>query len=240
MTRPRVDDPKLLLLDTSGRIGRVAVATGDRLGQVRTLDEARRHGRDLAPAIAALCAGQGWRVRDLDAVVVGCGPGSYTGLRVGLMSAKTVAYATGCTLLAIDSFAAIARQTPSPWSRVDVLSDAQQQQVYVQHWTRSGGDWIAATPLAIQPISEWLAALEPDVVVSGPGLRLCEGRLPARNPAAPPETRDPLPGSLLELGLRRWRAAEADNPWVLEPLYLRPSNAEENWDRRRCAPRNAE
>ena len=239
MIRDRVDDPKLLLLDTSGKIGRVAVARGSHLEEERTLDEARRHARDLAPTIATLCAARGWRLRDLDAVIVGRGPGSYTGLRVGLMTAKTLAYAAGCTLLAIESFAAIARQTPPGASVVEVLCDAQQQRVYVQRWMREGADWTAASDLAIRTIEEWLISLAPGVWVSGPGAKLCEQRLAQRNPAAPIEAREPLPGSLLELGLLRWRAGEADDFWKLEPIYLRPSNAEENWERRLLRAINA-
>ena len=76
------------------------------------LDESRRHARDLAPAVRDLLAEQGWPARSLEAVIVSRGPGSYTGLRVGIMSAKTLAYATGCALLAVDTFAVIARQAP--------------------------------------------------------------------------------------------------------------------------------
>src|SRR5262245_52282348 len=97
-----VATPRLLILETSGRLGQVAVAGGSALRERRRLDEARRHARDLAPAVADLLATQGWKARDLHAVIVSLGPGSYTGLRVGLMSAKTLAYATGCTLIGVE------------------------------------------------------------------------------------------------------------------------------------------
>ena len=93
-------EPRLLILETSSRVAQVALAEGAVLRGVRRLDEARRHARDLAPAVAELLAAQGWRPRDLHAVVVGRGPGSYTGLRVGVMSAKAFAYASGCAVLA--------------------------------------------------------------------------------------------------------------------------------------------
>src|SRR5688500_13907519 len=103
---------RFAILDTSQRVGWVALARGERVLASRRLDEARRHARDLAPALAELLAEQGWKARALEGVIVSRGPGSYTGLRVGLMSAKTLAYAAGCPLLAIDTFAAIALQTP--------------------------------------------------------------------------------------------------------------------------------
>ncbi len=233
MNPHRCDEPRLLILETSGKTGRVALAEGSRLGDVRTLDEARRHARDLAPTISELCTARGWKVRELDAVLVSLGPGSYTGLRVGIMSAKALAYAAGCVVLGLETFAAIVRQAPADATDVDVLADAQQQNVYVQRWSRADGRW-TSQPLRICPANEWLAGLPAGVWVSGPGLAPVEARIPATNPRAAAELRDPGPAALLELGLERWHRGEADDPWTLGPHYLRPSNAEENWDRRRA------
>src|SRR5438309_1467027 len=85
-------DPRLLLLDTSGRRGVVALADGEALLGEHHLAESRRHARDLTPLTADLLTRQGWKARELDAVVIGLGPGSYTGLRVGLIAAKSLAY----------------------------------------------------------------------------------------------------------------------------------------------------
>ncbi len=103
---------RFLILETSGRIGQVGVASDGNLLAFRRLDEARRHARDLAPAVAELLSQQHWQPCDIHAVIVSQGPGSYTGLRVGIMSAKAFAYATGCALLAVETFSAIALQTP--------------------------------------------------------------------------------------------------------------------------------
>src|SRR5581483_928797 len=103
-------EPRVLILETSGRAGWVAVAAGDSLLRSRQLDEARRHARDLAPAVCELLDAAGWKPRDVHALFVSRGPGSYTGLRVGIASAKVFAYATGCALIAVDTFSAIASQ----------------------------------------------------------------------------------------------------------------------------------
>jgi tRNA threonylcarbamoyladenosine biosynthesis protein TsaB len=218
-------EPRLLILETSGRVGQVAVAEGDALRAVRRLDEARRHARDLAPAVRDLLAGQGWRPRDVNAVIVSTGPGSYTGLRVGVMSAKAFAYATGCALLAVETFAAIAAQAPPEAERLDVLADAQQGKVYVQGFARAA----PATPLRIEPFADWLARREPSSWATGPGLRGHEQRLPPDARVIEPRLWDPQAESLLRLGLARYRAGARDDVWSVEPLYLRPSSAEENW-----------
>jgi tRNA threonylcarbamoyladenosine biosynthesis protein TsaB len=223
--------PPLLILETSGRVGQVAVAEGDALRAARRLDEARRHARDLAPAVRDLLAGQGWRPRDVDAVIVSRGPGSYTGLRVGIMSAKAFAYATGCALVAVETFAAVAAQASPEAERLDVLADAQQGKVYVQGFARPapGELPLPATPLRIEPFADWLARREPSAWAIGPGLRGHEQGLPADLRVVDRQLWDPQAESLLHLGLARYRAGARDDVWSLEPLYLRPSSAEENW-----------
>lgn len=221
----------MLIIETSDKPGVVALAHGDKLLGERRLDEARRHARDLAPAVAALLAEQCWRARDLDGVIVSRGPGSYTGLRVGVMSAKTLAFAVGCRLLAVDTFAAIARQVPPEAQTVDVVADAQQDKLYVQRFSRqpTGGAWQAQARLVIVPIAVWLPQLAPGVWASGPGLAGRIERLPASALVVPEDNWRPGADSLLTLGLERWQRGERDDPFAVEPLYLRPSSAEEKW-----------
>lgn len=227
-------EPRILIIETSGQPGVVALAAGEQLLGERRLNEARRHARDLAPMLSALLAEQGWQARDLEGIFVSRGPGSYTGLRVGVMSAKTLAYATGARLLALDTFAAIARQAPGEAIQVDVAADAQQDKLYVQRFRRQSPDvaWEAAAALAIAPFADWLATLTPGVAVMGPGLGGHEKRLPKTVIVAPREDWQPRAASLLALGMERWRRGDRDDPFAIEPLYLRPSSAEEKWSQR--------
>ncbi|HLN31630.1 MAG TPA: tRNA (adenosine(37)-N6)-threonylcarbamoyltransferase complex dimerization subunit type 1 TsaB [Gemmataceae bacterium] len=224
-------EPRLLILETSGRVGQVAVAQGEVILHTRSLDEARRHARDLAPTVADLLAGAGWQARQLDGVIVSRGPGSYTGLRVGTMSAKTLAYATGCALLGIETFVAIAAQMPLDARAVDVIADAQQDKVYVQSFVSAGPGhaWKAETPLTIKTLSDWLGEKQRDTWVTGPGVHVYGSRLPQHGNVSRPEDWDPRAESLLRLGLARYQANERDDLWTFEPLYLRPSSAEEKW-----------
>jgi tRNA threonylcarbamoyladenosine biosynthesis protein TsaB len=218
---------RLLILETSGRSGFVAVAEGPTLLAVRRLEEARRHARDLAPATVELLTSRGWKACDLNGVVVSLGPGSYTGLRVGVMSAKTLAYAVGCALIGVETLAVVAAQAPKEINRLDVLADAQQEKVYVQSFARDGDDWRPLDALGIRPFAEWLALRTAGTWVSGPGLHRWAPRLPADAPAVDAALWDPQAETLLQLGLTRYAAGERDDPFALEPLYLRPSSAEE-------------
>jgi len=221
-------EPRIAILETSHRSGWVALAQGPRLLAARQLNEARRHTRDLAPLLAELLGEQGWRARNLDGVIVSRGPGSYTGLRVGLISAKTLAYATGCALLAVDTFAAIAVQMPASVDQADVIADAQQDKLYVQRFARQpGGEtWSATNELRIVAFAEWIKIRGSNAMIAGPGLEIFAARLPAELQVAQ-EYWLPRPESLLRLGLERLRKGQRDDPFAVEPLYLRPSSAEE-------------
>jgi tRNA threonylcarbamoyladenosine biosynthesis protein TsaB len=226
----RTVEPRILLIETSGRAGHVAIARGSELIDVRRLDEARRHARDLAPAVAELLKGCDWKPRDVDAVFVSRGPGSYTGLRVGIMSAKAFAYAAQTKLVGVETFEAIADQAPLEVATVDVLADAQQEKVYTQRFARAAPDAVMtpATELVIQLYVDWAATHQAsESWAMGPGLRVHSHADEMR--MVDSASWDPQPVSLLRVGLRRLLDSESGNPFTLEPIYLRPSAAEEKW-----------
>jgi tRNA threonylcarbamoyladenosine biosynthesis protein TsaB len=215
---------RFLIIDTSHRKGAVALAQGERVLAQRRLEESRRHARDLVPAARALLREHDCTARDLTGVVVSLGPGSYTGLRVGLISAKTLAYATGCVLLGVDTFTACAHQAAVDAQVVDVLADAQQGKIYVRRFTHGQGG-----KLEIKPWTSWLEDLPLECWATGPGLEIIGDKLPGKVRQTPQEDWLIRPETLLTLGLERFRRGEKDDPFILEPIYLRPSAAEEKY-----------
>jgi tRNA threonylcarbamoyladenosine biosynthesis protein TsaB len=228
---------RILLIETSGRRGAVGAAAGPELRAHHELDPARTHARDLAPAIKSVLTDAAWTARALTAVFVSVGPGSYTGLRVGVMAAKALAYAVKCDFLAVESFAAIAARCPQSAPALDVIGDAQRGMLYTQRFARSGeSDWTPATALRVVAKDEWLHDLGAGVLVSGPGLALVESSLPPGVHTVPTDLRDAELRGLLLAGLARYDRGARDDPWRCEPLYLRRSSAEETWDRKHPKP----
>jgi tRNA A37 threonylcarbamoyladenosine modification protein TsaB len=88
---------------------------------------------------------------------------------------------------------------------------------------------VAASALEILPATEWLARREPAAWVTGPGLSIVQDRLPAETGIVEATAREPQARSLLEVGLKRYRAELFDDVWALEPLYARLTSAEEKW-----------
>ena len=226
-----------LILETSGRGGQVGVAVAGRLVGSIMLDAGKRHNRDLMPSAATLLADAGVSVRELTGVMVSHGPGSFTGLRVGIMTAKTLAYALGCRLVAVPTFQAIAVAAPAEFEVVEVISDALQGQVYRQRFGQADehGFRMPLDELRILPLVEWVKQLPSDVAISGPGLDVYDQSVPQAMRRIDPAFRQPKLEAVLQVGLRT-EPATAEQRLALEPIYLRGSSAEEKLAASRTTP----
>jgi tRNA threonylcarbamoyladenosine biosynthesis protein TsaB len=225
----------LLALDTSTSWAALAIASAGG-AYVSRPDPSARHGRVLIPAVRDLLAASGLSVRDLDGIAVGLGPGSYTGLRIGLTAAKTLAYAAGKPLVGLDSLEAVARNAPADALRIAVIGDAQRGDVYAADFVRvvEAAPLVRLAPTRIVALDRWAAELPGGAFVLGPALaveRLAAG-VPghARWPDDPDANR-PDPLRLLDLACDVWASGRRDDPFFLEPVYLRRSAAEEQWER---------
>jgi tRNA threonylcarbamoyladenosine biosynthesis protein TsaB len=147
------------------------------------------------------------------------------------MSAKAFAYATGCKLLTLDTFAVIVAQAPPEATHLTVLADAQQDKVYVQEFERSGQAIVEHNRLRIEPFLQWAGQQSGQMWVTGPGLRKWAAHLPAGLRTVPASLWDPQPEQLLHLAMVRYLKGEQDDVWSVEPLYLRASAAERQWER---------
>jgi tRNA threonylcarbamoyl adenosine modification protein YeaZ len=203
-----------------GTAGQVRV-----LAQRRTVD-ARAHGELLAPQVAAVLTEAGARPRDLGAIVAGLGPGPFTGLRVGLVTAATMAQALGvpaygvCSLDAMGRAAATAPAPVPGGGRVLVATDARRREIYWAAYEQgrplTGPGVESPAVVAVRAAELGLAA-----AVGEGALRYAETLgLPVRD-----EPRFPPPAALAELAAERVLSGAPAGP--LTPLYLRRPDAVE-------------
>ncbi len=226
----------ILALDASGDRSALGVLTAAGAVLDVETDSGRKHGRDLIPAIRDLLRTAGVRPLELDMIAVGLGPGSYTGMRIGLTAARTLARAAGARLAGLDTLEAIARNAPADATRVAVVGDAQRGDVYAADFVREapGAALVALGPSRIEPLAAWAARIEPGTLILGPGLRSAAIRasLPVGVAVDPDDPiHRPAGRRLIELALRALDAPAVD-PDQLEPNYLRRSAAEDQWDAR--------
>lgn len=221
----RTDTRPWLLIETSGQIGQVGLAAAGRIVAGQSLDPQRRHARDLAAAVESLIRQSSLPPSQWAGVMVSIGPGSFTGLRVGVMSAKTFAYVTGRPLRAVPTFAAVAAQTASVADYVWVVADALRGQLYAQLFRGGGGDPQAETPLLLLSWEQWRMQVRDQAVITGPAAAVVAQRWPEL-PIAPPQTHLPTLAGLYAAGCRL-PSLSREQLFALEPLYVRPSYAEE-------------
>ena len=233
-----------LAIETTGRLGSVAVLRGQRVIRQTNLDPKTRTAATLAPEVdrqLRWCReSQNWP----SLVSVADGPGSFTGLRIGVTTAKTLCYALDLPLVSVDSLAAIsaaAMLEHSQAQKVWVCLDAYRGQVFAGKFDRSWllpdihaipGDW-TAHPAAVDVISlkawcQWRTEKPADVLLAGDEkpLRSTEGidSISAENDVLG-RTCDAVGVGML--GLRAAMMNQSIDPLSLVPRYLKVSAAEE-------------
>jgi tRNA threonylcarbamoyladenosine biosynthesis protein TsaB len=219
---------RILALETTGTTGTLALLQADRLVARRALDPHRRSARSLAQGIAAALGSAGWRAADLQLVAVAAGPGSFTGLRVGVTTAKVLAYAVGAEVLGVSTLETIAQQAPPDVAALHVVMDAHRGLLFAGRFARAAeGTMVPQRPPAVLEAGAWLAELVPRDTVSGPMVRRLEQRLPAGVRATPEATWAPDAVTVGRLAWQKHVAGRRDDLWRLAPDYVRASAAEE-------------
>lgn len=221
----------ILALETSGFGGSIALLDDATVLGTRVLDSQRRHAQTLVPEIQGLLTEHGRRPADCELLAISVGPGSFTGLRVGITCAKTMAYATGARIAAVPTFDALAAGCPADVDRVQVIMNAQRQEFFVGRYHRTkDGSWIETQRLRVERAADWQAGLQPTDVVTGPGLEGVADELRGRCSILPEEFWQPHARWVGRLGLGQLQAGHLTSAWELSPLYVRKSAAEEKWD----------
>ena len=218
---------RILALETSTLDASLAALEGDRLLGQTVLDRTRRTAQCFAPAIQQQLQVVGWRPQDVQLVAVSQGPGSFTGLRVGVTAAKTLAYAVGAEVFAVNTLQVIARQTPAELQCVCAVLDAQRQQLFVAEFRREGDRLVETAATRIEDNAQWLAGLSPGTAVTGPGLAALRDKLPTGIVVVDAGCWTPRAATV---GLAAWLEYQAGNRhdvWTLNPVYYRTSAAEE-------------
>ncbi len=218
---------KILAIETTDQAGSVALLEGPRvLAEVRLTSD-QRSAQLLAPAIRNLLQASTWQPTEIGLVAVAIGPGSFTGLRVGLTTAKTFAYAVGCDLVAVPTLEVVAAQMPTGASQLLTVLDAGRQQVFSARFRRVDGRLECIESTALVDDAVWLAGLQAEETISGPGLRKFAGGLPDFARLSPAELWSPRAATVGLLALSRFDAGQRDDVWGLVPGYHRASAAEE-------------
>jgi tRNA threonylcarbamoyladenosine biosynthesis protein TsaB len=223
----------VLAFDTSGFAGSVALLDGPQLLAEETLDRERRSAQMLAPAIARLLAAQKTDPSRIGLVATTVGPGSFTGLRVGVTTAKAFAYAAQADVIGLSTLEVLAHQTPAEWlgtepREIQAILDAQRKELFVGRFHGAPGLPIGRIePDHLIAAETWLQSLPAGAIVTGTGVEKLLDRLPQGVSLVPAPLREPQAAMVGRLAWREHERGRRDDLWKLAPEYLRPSYAEE-------------
>ena len=242
---------KFLAIETSTSPGSVAVGTlpshdagkpeSDRFGnfllQETQLPEEGGQGRHLMPTLVALVESAGWPLNEVALVVVATGPGPFTGLRVGVTTAKALAWTNDCPLVGVSTASCLATQAVAECGscdQVEVIFDAGRGELYVATACQPEDNliWQISEGTVWKP-ADWRKTLAPGSLVTGPGLAMQHDVIhelndnPGTLKLPPAPAWHPYVRTLSCIGLAAVEKGIASPPGELAPTYFRASYAED-------------
>jgi len=227
----------VLAIETSHNQGSVALLDGSGTPAEQPFSPGLVHGREIIPRIDELLVATALRRKDIDLVAVSAGPGSYTGIRIGVAAAKALAFGLGIPTLGVSTLEAIARNVLADGPFAVVL-DARRERIYGAHFVREDGKLLRESADGLHFPQAFFEALPPGTPLVGVSVEAIPGA--ARFPRLATEWDMPRAGRVAAIAYDVVRAARAgvrrlpaefEHPHSLVPVYLRRSEAEEKWER---------
>lgn len=236
---------RVLVLDTSSAVATVGLCEGLETKIELALCSGISHSEQLLVQIRHCMNTVGWSFDDLDAIVIGTGPGLFTGLRVGVATAQGLAFASQCPLIGVDSLEARALTAPANASLIAVCMDARKKELYYALFRRTMGALDTCSPvlephlervgvtslLSPERICDVLKPLNEPVLFLGNGFDLYKDffvealqghcQVPTSEHFAKLQV-----SALASLALRDYDMSKNYESWLVEPQYIRPSEAE--------------
>ena len=226
---------KVLALDTTTRAGSVAIVDDDRVIDERGGDEARSHAERLPGEIVAIAAASQMLLSSVDLFAVASGPGSFTGLRIGIATIQGIAFVYGRRMVGISALEALAHCASlglPPGAHVAAWMDAYRRDVFAALYrVRDAPPFDPERLVALDPPSvdspaatweRWGSEFQAPAVVVGNGAVLYESIVTPSRVMAPPL----LAGAIGRLAVGYSRRGAAVHPSAIHPLYVRRPDAE--------------
>lgn len=209
----------ILALDTATRAISLALAAEHTVPAEATWLTRNNHTAELAPAVERMLAEAGLAARDLTAIAVAIGPGSFTGVRIGLAFAKGLALAQGKPLIGVPTLDVAVRALPATGQAIAVIPAGRGRVVWARYEAAANG-WQAVTTPVVADWAEVAAQVKSGLCVVGEmdttGIGALRG---AGAIIATPAQNVRRAAHLAEIAWGRWRRGEADDAATLVPVY---------------------
>jgi len=223
---------KILALESSATAASVALCEGEALIAQSFQQTGLTHSQTLLPMVETLLAGCGMHLRDIDLLAVASGPGSFTGLRIGVSTAKGLAWANELPCAACSTLEAMAWNAIAIEGALCAVMDARRAQVYNARFRSDGAVLERLSPdraISLEDLATQLRGTGCTQWLVGDGAQLCydyfiERGIPVR--LVPPNLRQQSAWGVARAALDLWERGETTTGSLLVPQYLRLSQAE--------------
>jgi tRNA threonylcarbamoyladenosine biosynthesis protein TsaB len=226
----------VLGIETATRTGGVAIVSELGVLAEYTLNIEVTHSERLMSTVDRVLRDTGLPMASIEGFGVSIGPGSFTGLRIGLSTVKGLAFTTGKPVAAVPTLKALAWNTPHARCPVCPILDAKKKEVYAALYRQEGMDLIRELPESVLPIAALAEIIAGEVLFTGEGSRLFAGEIErlfgARALLAPLAATVPSAASVAEIALMMLQRGQHADPDALSPLYIRRPEAELAWEKR--------
>ena len=234
----------ILAIDSSGLAASCAILSDEVVRAESFVCNKLTHSETLLPNVEQVLKLAGVKREDLAAIAVSTGPGSFTGLRIGLAAAKAIAYGLNIPLVGIPTIEGLAWHYPVPGVTVAGFIDAQKGNVYTAHYCWKGSGFDEVKSIEVLSLAE---AVDACAKVAGPVVAVGDmvtkklvkmDNLPKNLVIPPKHMLMPRAANIAMAGLDRLAAGQMDNIMDMEPIYIRKSEAEVLWEKRQQALAN--
>jgi tRNA threonylcarbamoyladenosine biosynthesis protein TsaB len=223
--------PRALAIETSGRIGSIATVLDSRVLAEEQFPHGLQHAAQILPIIDRMCRAQDWAPRGIDELYLSIGPGSFTGLRIGVTVAKTMAFATGVKVVAVPSVSVLVANAPSDAREAIVVLDAKRGQIFTARFAREeSGRWLEREAAHLDDLPSMLSRASRPVQLIGEGIPYHETEFDRNDSqiiVTPPDLWRARASAVADIGAAMAERGEFADPDRLVPIYIRLPEAEE-------------
>ncbi len=227
------DHPFNLAIETSGRAGSLCLGHGDAiLGEAQIPPQANGGASsDLMTHLDALCRAHDVKPAQLGEVYLSIGPGSFTGLRIGVTVTKMLAQVLGVKVIAVPTLNVLAQNAPTDLKHVATCLNMKKETVYSGVFERCCDRWLPRDQPQLRTMRELLAAAPRPIAILGDPLPALPADLCDQVAILPAALATARAAAVWKLGRESALAGEYIDPWQLIPIYARPPEAIELWDK---------
>lgn len=219
---------KILAIDTTTRFMCIGIYDQGKIYEY-SLGLGNKQSSLLIPSIKRIIAALKWRIEDIDYFACGLGPGSFTGIRVGLSTIKGLAWTTNKPIIGVSTLDIIAYNTAESFTRIIPVIDAKRNLIYCSIYRNNQSGFKRVLPYMLLSLDELSKKIKPNSIILGDALGLYKQEILKTIKGVKTLDRDywyPKPRNIIALALERIKDKKFNTAFDIKPIYIYPKECQ--------------